>query len=247
MTAAHATDLAKHVLSEVHESHCGLVLYGSRARGTSRIDSDVDVLQLVEKTPRSYSVGSINVTAYTTEHLMNMAVRGSLFVRHLVDEGIVLADPNHFVADTLAAYRAPRTYDGLKIELRLLLEAMSKSDAAPYRPLLDNLARFTVRSALYVRTAELGKPIFDLEKAAETAGVPEIVPLIRGPLVEDLAALIDNGIQLTGMQLPDDVPSTFQAITIWSIGRYPLTSTQLEYAIAGNAKIDYSLLSLPPS
>ena len=65
MTAAQATDLARHVLSELGEEKCGVVLYGSRARGSFREDSDVDVLQLVEESPRSYSVGSMNVTVYT--------------------------------------------------------------------------------------------------------------------------------------------------------------------------------------
>ncbi|MGJ6125682.1 hypothetical protein QN239_24225 [Mycolicibacterium sp. Y3] len=189
----------------------------------------------------------MNVTAYTVDHLTNMAARGSLFVRHLVDEGIVLSDPNGAVSDALAAYQEPSSYAGLKTELRLLLEAMSKFDAAQYRPLLDNLARFTVRSALYVRTAEQGKPIFDLEDAAASANAPQVASLIRSTLVEDFASLIDSGVKLLDISLPRDVPNTLQAIAIWSIERYPLVSTQLERAIAGNARIDYSLLSLPPS
>jgi predicted nucleotidyltransferase len=247
MTAAHATDLAKHVLSELGEEQCGVVLYGSRARGTSRDDSDIDVLQLVEKNPRSYAIDSMNVTVYTAAHLSTMATRGSLFVRHLIDEGIVLSDPYNFVSTALGAYQEPPTYARLKTELRVLLDAMSKPDAAQYRPLLDNLARFTVRSALYVRTAELGKPIFDLEAAAHAADLPKVAALLRGSIVQDIDMLIGSGIQLLDVPLPKDVPGTLQAITVWAIGRYPLVSKQLEHAIAGNAQIDYSLLSLPPS
>lgn len=247
VTVAHATDLAAQVLSEVGEQNCGVLLYGSRARGTSRQDSDIDVLKLVDENPRSYSAGLMNVTAYTVDHLTSMAARGSLFVRHLVDEGVVLSDPNGAVANVLAAYRDPPSYVGLKTELRLLLEAMSKADAAPYRPLLDNLAKFTVRSALYVRAAEHGQPIFELEDAAIAADVPQVASLIRSAVLEDFALLVEIGMGLLDVPLPDDVPSTFQAITIWSIERYPLVSTQLERAVAGNAKIDYSLLSLPPS
>ena len=81
MTAAHATDLARHVLSELGDDTSGLMLYGSRARGTSRDDSDIDVLQLVQKNPRSYAIDSMNVTVYTAAHLTKMAVRGSLFAR----------------------------------------------------------------------------------------------------------------------------------------------------------------------
>ena len=135
----------------------------------------------------------------------------------------------------------------MKTELRVLLDAMSKADAAQYRPLLDNLARFTVRSALYVRTAELGDPVFDVEAAARAAGLPDVAALLRSSIVEDLETLIHIGVQLLDVPLPTDIPKTLQAITVWSIGRYPLVSKQLEHAVAGNAQIDYSLLTLPPS
>jgi predicted nucleotidyltransferase len=247
VTTAHATDLARQVLSELGEHEHGLVLYGSRARGTSRSDSDIDVLQLVEKNPRSYTIESMNVTTYTATHLMTMAARGSLFVRHLIDEGIVLSDPCGLVTAALGAYREPPTYLPLKIELRVLLEAISKADAAQYRPLLDNLTRFTVRSALYVRTAELGEPIFDVEAAASAVSLQQVGDLLRSRTLHDVRELITHGMRLLDVPLPAGLPGTLRAITVWSIGRYPLVSSQLEHAIAGNAQIDYSLLSLPPS
>lgn len=247
MTTAQVTDLAKHVLAVVGDVKNGVVLYGSRARGTSREDSDIDVLQLVEQNPRSYSVGSLNVTVYTATHLAAMATRGSLFVRHLIDEGVVLSDPRGLVAGALAEYVAPTSYMRLKIELRLILEAISKPDAVQYRPLLDNLARFTVRSALYVRAAELGTPLFDVGAAAEAVGDPRTANLIREPVIENLEELIDAGVHLLDVQLPQRVPNSLHAITVWSMNRYPLVFTQLEHAIAGNAQIDYSLLTLPPS
>ena len=62
-----------------------------------------------------------------------------------------------------------------------------------------------------------------------------------------MANLPSVGQELLDVPLPTDIPKTLQAITVWSIGRYPLVSKQLEHAIAGNAQIDYSLLTLPPS
>ena len=119
MTTAQANDAVRQVLYELGEHQQGLVLYGSRARGTSRSDSDIDVLQIVEENPRSYAVDSMNVTSYTAAHLTTMASRGSLFVRHLIDEGIVLCDPDGLVAAALGAYRQPLSYLPLKTELRI--------------------------------------------------------------------------------------------------------------------------------
>lgn len=247
MTTAQATDLARQVLSAVGDARNGVLLYGSQARGTSRDDSDIDVLQLVDHSPRSYSVGSINVTVYTAEHLAAMARRGSLFVRHLIDEGVILADPEGLIKAALAAYVEPATYTRLKVELRLILEAMMQSDAVQYRPWLDNLARFTVRSALYVKAAELGKPLFDVQAASAAVGMPWVADLIRAPIIEDLAELVDAGVRLLETDPPQGVPSSLHGIAVWSMRRYPLVFTQLEHVIAGNAQIDYSLLTLPPS
>src|SRR4051794_4931060 len=48
------------------------MLYGSYARGDSTPDSDIDVLELVASTPRSYSRGRVNVSQYLPAHLRRM-------------------------------------------------------------------------------------------------------------------------------------------------------------------------------
>src|SRR6266516_788528 len=92
---------AGEVRSALTGESLAVMLYGSRARGRPRLDSDVDVLQLVPSRPGSYSVGRVNVAAYTPAHLMLLARRGSLFVRHLRDEGILLEDPKGVLARIL--------------------------------------------------------------------------------------------------------------------------------------------------
>jgi hypothetical protein len=241
------TALARDVLAHMTRPNLGVILYGSQARGTSRYDSDIDVLEIVERAPHSYSIGQMNVTAYTAQHLSTLASRGSLFVRHLVDEGMVLADPAGLVAETLRAYVEPKSYEPLKLELRLLLKAITSPDAAQYRPLLDNLAKFTVRSALYIRGAESSHLAFDLERAASQAGAAGLAATLRSPVLRDLADLVEAGVRLLDTPLPDGVPSSMHSIAIWSASRYPLVAGQLEQTIAGNAKINYSLLTLPPS
>ena len=78
--------------------------------------------------------------------------------------------------------------------------------------------------------------------------VEVIARLIRCSIVEDLGEIISTGVRLLDVPLPKNVPNLLHAITVWSIDRYPLVFNQLEHAIAGNAQIDYSLLTtLPPS
>ena len=79
---------------------------------------------------------------------------------------------------------------------------MSKPDAAEYRPLLDNLTRFTVRSALYVRTAELGEPTFDVAAAASAVGLKRVGELLRSRTLQSVDELIDDGLRLLDVPLP---------------------------------------------
>ena len=69
------------------------MLYGSHARGDARPDSDVDLLQLVPQSPRSYLVGSATVVAYTPAQLRMMSLQGSLFAWHLRTEGLIFRIP----------------------------------------------------------------------------------------------------------------------------------------------------------
>ena len=101
-----------------------VMLYGSQARG-ERPDSDVDVLQVVEDRGRVYSVGEVNVSAYRAAHFRELASRGSLFVRHLRDEGVVLSDPDRVLQQILSEYLEPASYGALRAELAVVVSALT--------------------------------------------------------------------------------------------------------------------------
>ena len=83
-----------------------VILYGSRARGDHRPDSDTDVLQILRESRSSHSVDEIALSCYTLPQLQKMARHGSLFVAHLIAESVPLRDPEDLLGQIRAAYVA---------------------------------------------------------------------------------------------------------------------------------------------
>ncbi|MEU8207170.1 nucleotidyltransferase domain-containing protein [Streptosporangium sp. NPDC049046] len=222
-----------------------VMIYGSRARGSARADSDIDVLQIVKDRPRSYSYGRINVAAYTIDHLKLLAVRGSLFVHHLKNEGRIVDDPENVLADILDSFRPPKNYSRLKRNLCLALAGTEVSDANQYATSLLRMTIYAVRSAVYIKCAELGDLTFDRDRSAEIAGFPQLADLLRTHHPEHIRELRDFGYKLLGQHPPNDTPNNLPSLAIWAKDDYPLASRLLELALAGASTIDYTSLTLP--
>lgn len=223
-----------------------VMLYGSHARGAARPDSDIDILQIVAEKPGSYSLGRINVTAYTAEHLQLMAQRGSLFVRHLRDEGLTLSDLHGVLAQALDQYQPPVDgYDRLKKELAVALSGLTASCGEPFAKGLLRLGVFVVRSALYLRGAEAGNLTFDIEVASSRERMPRLVRLLRMSQPGDEPNLYREGMRLLGTEAPTGRPSDLPSLAVWARDNYPLAATLLESVIAGRSEIDYTAMTLP--
>jgi hypothetical protein len=224
-----------------------VMLYGSHARGRARTDSDIDVLQIVPRRPRSYSQGPVNVTAYTSEHLAELASRGSLFVRHLSTEGRILQDTSGTMERILDAYRPPRDYTALRKETAVALHALRENDFPDGNAVgAVRLARYLTRTALYIAGAEDDVRSFDIEDLTHHVGAPQMCPLLRRAEPQDLDPLVAHGLSLLGNPSADpDMPRSLTAITIWSLDRYPTAASLLECLLAGEAAVDYSALTLP--
>jgi predicted nucleotidyltransferase len=224
-----------------------VMLYGSRARGTSRPDSDVDVMQLVAENPRSYSKGRVNVAAYTPDHLSLLAQRGSLFVAHLRQEGITLFDPKFSLQNCLNQYRPPSNYDLTKRELALIFAAGKTIDAPEYAPSLLRAVVYGVRTALYIKTAELDQLTFQTDRACEIYGDPGLYQLLNASVADgqSIATLADFGSRIIGMRAPKDTPRDIPSMVIWSWNSFSLASRLLEAVVAGSASIDYTSLTIP--
>ncbi len=89
-----------------------LILYGSFARRDFTIDSDVDMLAVVDvgESLRRMDFSRLRMQRHTVETLGEMADSGSLFVWHLSTEGRVLYDTDGEIRDLLGSFRLKSNY-----------------------------------------------------------------------------------------------------------------------------------------
>jgi predicted nucleotidyltransferase len=159
-------DVVLKALAALHDQMSPVMVFGSHARGDATPASDVDVLELSERRPRSYKMGSVSVARYKVNELRAMAEAGSLFVLHLVREGTIIRDPCGTLRQCLSHYVKPRSYDDFRrrlTELAQLLDVDHSGYQARWRRYHD-LVVFVVRSALYSRFADAGQPVFSINE-----------------------------------------------------------------------------------
>src|SRR5438309_943341 len=78
------------LLANVPADAAGLLLYGSRARGDHRPDSDFDLLFLVPAPRKSVRTGPLSISYYTENQLLSAS--RTLYGTHLIRDAKVLWD-----------------------------------------------------------------------------------------------------------------------------------------------------------
>jgi predicted nucleotidyltransferase len=144
----------------------GVVLYGSYARGDHTSTSDVDVLVVAARPSGSRKVEIANVATYTPAQLAS--ARGSLFGMHLAHDGLVIDDTDSVVAGLLASMGEPDP--ALLFERIRHLGAVLDGDPSDHLGGRIRVARYLLRTAVYVAALAEGEPCFSVRELAERAG-----------------------------------------------------------------------------
>lgn len=229
----------------------GVMLYGSYARGTAGVDSDIDILHLVSDRPRSYAHGAINVTEYLPSHLTAMATSGSLFALHLSTEGRVVCDRYGKIAEFRNAMAPRRTYDDLKTELSLITPIIDPTldDARQYVRGLVRIATYLLRTVAYINCIERGIQTFDLARVAQLLCDDELIHVIktrkrRHVTMPDLALAS----RVLRRYLPSADIGRYRSVEQFAVSMadQPLVSALVLNVLAGNSDVPYTAIALPP-
>lgn len=244
-------------LAALTERHLGrpavaVMLYGSHARRAATDKSDIDILAIVEDRPGSYGDGDVNVTAYRGEHLAWLASRGSLFVLHLVVDGVVVKDDAGRLREALSEYRPPADPDSLSREVKAAAEGLmqaSPAEVRQYRREMFGLAVYLARTAAYDMCARMGRPEFDALLALQRLGAESLLPVLANRRHPEAHLQLESALEglsaLLSVPHPQG-PSGLAAAAVAASETYPLASRLLSDVLAGGV-INYTTLSLPPA
>jgi len=156
----------------------GLLLYGSLARGDNTESSDVDLLALVTLPTGSRHTERVSVSAYTFDQLSSAS--GTLFGMHLARDGVVVTDAEGRLSELLAGMGAP---DPGHVFGRIRhLAAVLDDEPELHLPGRVRVARYLLRTAIYVTALASGEPCFSVRELALRLGQPELVELLSSNL-----------------------------------------------------------------
>jgi hypothetical protein len=186
------------VANETVTGAIGIVLYGSYARGDHESSSDVDLLVVADRPGGSRKLGIANVATYTLAQLASAP--GSLFGMHLARDGRVLHDTDHLVAGLLSSMGEPGPavlFDRIRH-----LGAVLDGDPSEHLGGRIRVARYLLRTAVYVVALAEGEPCFSVRELAERAGEPGLVRILAAnvatapaptpEVLDDLLARLGN-------------------------------------------------------
>jgi hypothetical protein len=228
-----------------------LMLYGSQARGSADAGSDVDVLAVTLDRASSTTVGRVNISSYTPSQLRKMAKNSSLFVLHLLTEGITISDPNGILKGSLSGYKKSDDYSELLTELRTVAPALNvdRTTFNLHPQALPRLGIYILRTALYIEQNKHGGSTFDIDLIAngKPAAISTACALRRKDSFDyadllTIASAIQALLQLE-IPIPRANEEALQDLALQLSTSHPRSSRLIANVVFGTASVDYAGLA----
>lgn len=157
-----------------------VALFGSRARGDHKPESDTDILLVVtEGAARVTTSGTVSLSIYPIDDLCTRAQQGDLFTGHLVMDAQPLYDPTGFIPQLRALWKPKDDYS---------LEIRQASDLATFLMVHQNILSapafssrriaWCVRTILIARSVAAGRPAYSDLDLASFAGDMNLLRLL---------------------------------------------------------------------
>jgi predicted nucleotidyltransferase len=243
------SELLARVLTKM-DSVRSVMLYGSYARGTASFRSDIDILALVDDRPQSLTDANLAITAYRADHLRALARNGSLFVLHLIHDGVILYDTNNELTEILASYRPPTEPSRLSAEFAIAASGLivaTSEERRSFGESMQSLAFYLLRTAVYSACALRGEPQFDTRLALGALGLEHLAALFEERREKYDPSRLDRVLETLPTVLPGCGEPAWDGLAATAVAvadTWPLASDLLAYVLAGKP-IDYTALSLP--
>lgn len=227
----------------------GVLVYGSRARGDWVESSDLDLLVLVRSPRLSRRTAAVSLSCYTEDQLRSAS--GTIFGFHLARDGVIAVDTENALGAILAQFGDPDP-QRLRHRIRRLAALLETGadDRELYLPGLCRLARYLLRTAVYLAAFAEGRPCFSIRELAERYEEPALTTILASdpdavpePSADELDALADRLRVFAGDPIPIRETSLEDiAVAYWDDDS--MMSQIATLAMAGKGdEFDYSQMS----
>ena len=223
-----------------------VILYGSRANGSARPDSDIDLLIIKSKDAATGSFGSsIDVNSGLSDLRQGLTLDARIFTPDQVAE--VLARGDHFIQDIILNGKAIHKSEGFAeyIELAEKSYNMNPQDSEYSEDWIRN-AEEDYRMALYLLEGDFPRGAgYNLQQATEKFFKAYLIRQgWRLQRTHDLVELLDNALQYDSDL--EEFRSVCKLVTDYTlVGRYP-TSRDYVLPVMDDENVRAALAEISP-